>query len=445
MVQSRGLRQGDPISPYLFTICTEGLTSLLHEVEKEKRIHAVSICSRAQAISHLLFADDSFVFTRASVEEAAVLKHILDAYEKASGQQVNLAKSGIRFSDNISEQERLGITTILGIKEVMDHGFYLGMPSKVKRRKIDSFSFVKEKVQSRVKGWSKVYLSQAGREVLIKPVAQSVSTYAMGVVRISKDLCDGIEKCFNKFFWDTIKDRNGIHWKRWERLTRSKKEGGLGFRSMEEFNSALLAKQAWRLITCPGSLVARLLKTKYFPRKSLLEARVDDKGSPSYYWRSIMSVTPLLKESLVRRIGSGKDIQIWRDPWLPSAPHFIRLERPAECTIWYVSELIDPIHRVWNFELTTSLFSDEEVTQIMQIPLTINERPDGWKWIHTSHGDYTTKSGHHVARGLKYRAMVPQYLTADDWKAFWNLKISEKIKIFCWRVIVNCLPVKARL
>lgn len=300
---SRGLRQGDPKSPYLFILCTEGLTSLLRDAEERKRISGVTVSRRAPPVSNLLFADDSFFFTRASLSEARVLKEILTLYEKASGQQVNLAKSGVSFSENIPSHDRAAISATLGIQEVSSHGFYLGMSSELDGSKIDSFAFVKKKVENRVNGWSEALLSQAGREVLLKSVAQSVPTYAMGVVRIPDGLCDRIEKCFNKFFWDANKDSDGIYWKRWERMTRTKCEGGLGFRSLIEFNSALSAKQVWRMLLYPDSLVTRIFRAKYFPRKGLLEADINDRGAPSYCWRSIMSAFFVIKE-----IGPGKDV-----------------------------------------------------------------------------------------------------------------------------------------
>lgn len=442
---SRGLRQGDPISPYLFIICSEGLTSLLQDAEERGMTHGVTICRNAPPVSNLLFADDSFFFTRASRKEALALKDILMTYQKASGQQINLAKSGVSFSANIPVQDREAITLILGIQEVEEHGFYLGFPAKLNRSKTESLKFVKEKVQNRVLGWSEAMLSQAGREVLIKSVAQSVPTYAMGVVRIPDELCTGMENCFNKFFWDANKESNGIHWRSWDRLTRAKNEGGLGFRSLYEFNSALLAKQAWRIITSPNSLVSRLFKAKYFPRKSLFEVSANDKASPSYSWRSIMSSMFLLKEGMVRRIGSGKGIEIWKDPWLPSAPYKITSARPEDCNVWFVSDLIEPTHKLWNHELLLNLFSPEEVNQILQIPLALLERPDGWKWSHTNHGNYTTKSGYYVAREIRYGRMEAQVLSSDQWKCYWKLQLPEKIKVFGWRAITNCLPVKSRL
>jgi len=111
------------------------------------------------------------VFCRASRLEAQALKKILQVYEEASGQQVNLAKSGVSFSTNIPPADRTSICNALGIPEVRDHGFYLGMPATTSRNRTQDFSFVSEKVQKRVNGWREATLSQAGRDVTELPLA----------------------------------------------------------------------------------------------------------------------------------------------------------------------------------------------------------------------------------------------------------------------------------
>ena len=77
IIPSRGLRQGDPLSPYMFLLCAEGFTSLLAKAEMENQIHGVSICRRAPSITHLLFADDSLLFCQAKQDEVKVIMDTL--------------------------------------------------------------------------------------------------------------------------------------------------------------------------------------------------------------------------------------------------------------------------------------------------------------------------------------------------------------------------------
>lgn len=91
----RGLRQGDPLSPYMFILCAKGLTSLIMKYEQLGRIHTVSICRGALSITHLLFADDCFLFFRASFQECWYLKKIIGLYEPESGQCINFQKCAV--------------------------------------------------------------------------------------------------------------------------------------------------------------------------------------------------------------------------------------------------------------------------------------------------------------------------------------------------------------
>ncbi|KAK2454351.1 hypothetical protein QL285_001920 [Trifolium repens] len=101
IIPGRGLRQGDPLSPYLFIICAEGLSSLINQAENRGDIYGVKICRNAPIISHLLFADDCFLFFRATENEAMIMKNILATYEAASGQSINLLKSELFCSRNV--------------------------------------------------------------------------------------------------------------------------------------------------------------------------------------------------------------------------------------------------------------------------------------------------------------------------------------------------------
>ena len=102
IIPTRGLRQGDPLSPYLFLLCAEGLTSLLRHAEQEGKITGISISREAPRISHLLFVDDSLLFYLANLEENKNTQHLLKICEKASGQKINKEKTSLIFSKNSS-------------------------------------------------------------------------------------------------------------------------------------------------------------------------------------------------------------------------------------------------------------------------------------------------------------------------------------------------------
>lgn len=168
---SRGLRQGDPLSPYLFLICVEGLSNDLDKAASEGVIHGLQISPLAPTITHLLFADDNFLFFRANCVETMVVKTLLNDYESLSGQSVNFQKSGIFFSSNVRQDKRTELSEILGVSNNLQDGKYLGLPSLVGRSKRKVFGFVKDKKWKRVQEWKPKPISRAGKTILIKNVA----------------------------------------------------------------------------------------------------------------------------------------------------------------------------------------------------------------------------------------------------------------------------------
>lgn len=133
-------------------------------------------------------------------------------------------------------------------------------------------------------------------------------------------LCKEIEVLMNKFWWLSDVDKSkGIRWMSWNNMCFPKKHGGIGFKRIQQFNLAMLGKQARRILTEPYSFIARLLKARYFLRCNFGETRLGN--NPSYVWGSIMVSQHLVCNGSFRRIGKGKTINIWKDPWIPNVSH----------------------------------------------------------------------------------------------------------------------------
>lgn len=241
IIPSKGLHQGDPLSSYMFLLCAKEFTSLLAKAELEGRIHGVSICRRALTISHLLFADNSLLFCKASQKEVLVINGILQAYADASGQYINMEKSLVLFSNNTPDRMRDWIKVSLAIKEVAKFETYLGLSTLVGRAKYQTFAYLKDRVWKKLQGWRGMLLSKAGKEVLTKAIAQSIPTYTMGVFQLPTKLCDDLNTMCVNFWWGQVDRERKIDWRRWNILTQAKKVGRMGFRDLKSFNFAMLA------------------------------------------------------------------------------------------------------------------------------------------------------------------------------------------------------------
>jgi hypothetical protein len=144
IIPGRRLRQGDPLSPYLFILCAERLTALLRQAERRGNLHGVRICSNAPVVPHLLFADDCFLFFRADDAEAHTIK--MSVYEAASGQVISLPKSEVYYSTPVDAPMHTTLTQILGVQPVLGTDKYLGLPSMINRNKQATFGYIKDRV-----------------------------------------------------------------------------------------------------------------------------------------------------------------------------------------------------------------------------------------------------------------------------------------------------------
>ena len=124
---SRGIRQGDPLSPFLFLLCTEGLNGLIKHVEMNGDIHGFSLCRSGPKLTHLLFADDSLLFCRVTVEECGNVLNILEAYEGASRHKINRSKITLFFSKSTSDDIKSNIKLTLGVLEILQYEKCLGL------------------------------------------------------------------------------------------------------------------------------------------------------------------------------------------------------------------------------------------------------------------------------------------------------------------------------
>lgn len=435
---TRGIRQGDPISPYIYIMCAEGLSAMIRRNENAGLIHGCTIARGAPTISHLLFADDCYFFFRAVETEANVMKRILNRYEEMSGQVVNFDKSTVVFSPNTKGEDREKVCAQLGVREINIPGNYLGMPMIVGRRKVSTFKVLVGKVEKKLQAWGSRVISMAGKVMLLKTAAQTIPNFWMSLFLIPKDIIDMIEKRMNAFWWCSNGGTGGIKWMAWERLCEVNEEGGLGLKKLHEFNIAMLAKQAWRIINNANPLVTQLLKARYYPTTDFLNAL--PRANQSYVWRSILETQAVVKQRCRRRIGDGKDTRVWQVPWLPDKQNgYLTSAIYPDLDHMTVDGLISMDGREWDRDIINELCNERDTSLILQGPIPMRIRADSWFWIHEEKGDFSVCSCYRLLRGESVGH------DRHFWKRLWGLNVPGKVANFLWRTARGVLPTAADL
>ncbi|XP_062094098.1 uncharacterized protein LOC133800152 [Humulus lupulus] len=322
----RGLRQGDPLSPFIFVLCAEALSCLILGAEQRNLLEGLCFGRKGVRVSHLFFADDSIMFLNVDTDECRALKDILLCYTTASGQMINFSKSEVCFGSKVDDGAKKEIADIFEVK-ITDH-------------------------------------------------------------------FESIHSIAAKFWWGSSEKRRRIHWCKWEVLCKRKFRGGLGFKDMELFNKAMLAKQCWRLERSPDSLVAKVLKYSYHSNCEFLHAKMG--SAPSFIWRSLLWGRQIIEAGARWRIGSGEEVRIVEDKWLPRPVQFTFLEKLELPPGLKVIDLRGA-EGDWDENFVRNIFTKEDANNIMSIiPGPLDSR-DKRIWHFNQNGEYSVRSGYQVA------------------------------------------------
>jgi hypothetical protein len=181
-------------------LCAANLSALLFKAEQKGCITGVPTSPKGPCLSHLFFADDSLMFCKANSVEWRRLMKILGVYEAGSGQKINLQKTSLFFSRNTSQARRQEIISLSGLTEAHRVDTYLGLPALVGRNKGQAFKEITKRVGLKLTNWKVKFLSQAGKEILLKAVVQAIPTYSMSIFQLPASLCNELNRMMQNFW-----------------------------------------------------------------------------------------------------------------------------------------------------------------------------------------------------------------------------------------------------
>ncbi|XP_074314657.1 uncharacterized protein LOC141649888 [Silene latifolia] len=385
-----GLRQGDPLSPYLFIICMEVLSRQLAMAERMKNFTGIKISRYAPTLSHLFFADDALLCCKATPNSFEVLRDLLKNFEVVSGQMINLDKSYIKFGPNSPSDYQTHMRSILKMPMVSYFGDYLGVPIDIPRKKSEPFLPLIDKFTTRIASWSALHLSQSSKLVIISSILMASLNHILSCVPIPHGVCRKIDALIAAFWWRSDWNKNSIHWLRRDILHAPKSYGGLGIKNTFVLGQALLLKKFWYITYQPNSLLAKFWTAKYkkdlpIPKSKSLVSNV------SYAWLGICRAVNLTKEAVCWKIGSGKLINIWSSRWVNG--ELPTLNPQCQDPLPPLSSFILPSGDR-NPTMLFRYFSTKKAKVIIAMEPPVPEIDDFIYWKFTEDGSYSAKSGY---------------------------------------------------
>jgi hypothetical protein len=362
---------------------------------------------------------------------------------------VSLGKCSILYGDQCAADIQGEIKDILKYETICFEEKYLGLPVPEGKLKKGRLRSTKEKFAKRANDWCEKYMSSAAKEVLIKSVLQSLPTYAMGIFKFPVGLVDDLSQIVRNFWWGDEHNRRRMHWMSWEKMTRPKSQGGIGFRDLRIFNQALLARQAWRLIHQPDSLCARFLKAKYYPSGNLLDtAFIHNTSQP---WQGIMHGLELLKKGVIWRIGSGTQVKFFRDNWIPRGDALKVSGRLGNSRRRWISELINPSTRTWDEGMVRSCCPPSDADAILAIKLPQRQCDDFVAWFPKKNGIFSVHSAYRLGLQQSLDLLSEGQSSAEPggdrgiWNLVWKAKVPQKLRVFAWKAATSTLAVRSGL
>jgi len=265
----RGLRQGDPLSPFLFVIVAEVLNRMLIQAHKLGQLRGLKVGAKEVQLTHLQFADDTLLFCEAEVSQLCLIKKLLLSFQSLSGLAVNYKKSAfiVLGKDDVWAQNTADMLECTWVQLPI---LYLGIPLGENMRKLSSRQCVIDKVQRRLQSWKSSCLSRAGRLTLIKAVLSSLPVCYLSIFKMPKRVANELIKLQRKFLWSGNKEGRFIPLVSWEIVQQPKGRGGLGVGDLALKNAALLFKWWWRYTCEEDSLWKRVIQSVHNEDQAVL-------------------------------------------------------------------------------------------------------------------------------------------------------------------------------
>ncbi|PWA74034.1 RNA-directed DNA polymerase, eukaryota, Reverse transcriptase zinc-binding domain protein [Artemisia annua] len=447
----KGLRQGDPLSPFLFLIVMEALTNMILRACRLGDVEGIKVSDEGPSISHMLYADDALIMGTWSRNNIVMNTRLLRIFFMCSGLKINVHKSHL-FGLGVSDTEVSSMAEVLGYKVGSLPFQYLGIKVGANMNRSSHWDPVVETVRNRLQSWKAKVLSIGGRLTLIKSVLSSLPVYYLSLFKAPGVVLENIERMMNKFLWTGSREGRGIHWVSWDIVTRPKRFGGLGISKLSEVNLALLVKwMCWFKTDHEGwwrkfiiSLHGGRNRWAFLPVKKALAGN----------WKSVVNFlekTRINGESIDKfftcQLGDGSRINFWKDIWYGTTPLCIR---------WPILYSKDRNKKVSvkeriRFDGTVLVLDDsweldastvEGISEVQDVSYMLSQVKysgctDRWIWDQNPNADFSVAAVKNSLRRYIYTQQAHQMI--------WVKWVPIKVNILMWRIEKGRVPTRLEL
>ncbi|GJW43787.1 RNA-directed DNA polymerase, eukaryota, reverse transcriptase zinc-binding domain protein [Tanacetum coccineum] len=437
----RGLKQGDPLAPYLFILVMESLHLSLSRAIEAGIFSGLRIDS-STLISHLFYADDAVFIGEWSHENFIGIMQVLRCFSLLSGLSINIKKShllGVGIPIPFVEEA----ASMLGCSVMKTPFKYLGVLVGGNSSLVKFWDETINKIKMRLSKWKLKTLSVGGRYTLIKSVLGSTPIYNMSLYKVPKAALNSMETMRRNFFNGIGENEKKISWISWSKVLASRKHGGLGVSSLYALNRALLFKWVWRFLSRNNSLWSRTITAIHGPYDQILSA-----AFPSN-WSKIIKEVVVLKEQGIDlishckvKIGNGRNTRFWKDYWLGDGrlcdkfPRLFALDTFKECSV--MSKMSAPFTSSFRRGVRGGVES-AQLTDILLIlePVMVSSIDDRYSWDLNGNGDFKVKDVR--------RLLDDTFLPKGESSTRWIKSIPIKVNILAWKASLDRLPTRANL
>ncbi|KAL5703068.1 hypothetical protein ACHQM5_028204 [Ranunculus cassubicifolius] len=321
---SRGLRQGDPVSPMLFVLAMEVLSQCILKAQALDLIKGLNVKDGGIRVPILQYADDTLILIEGVLEDALNLKEIMGWFSAMSGLEVNYNKSVLYQINDVTDWELIvqGWECKIGVLPDL----YLGMPLGSKFKSKVVWDPLLSRLREQLATWKRRFLSKGGRLILIQSTLLGLPTYLLSLLVIPNSVAEEIERLIRNFLWGNTDLKKKFSLVAWEEVCLPKQWGGLGLRKILELNCALLCKWLWLFSREPNKLWVRVISEKFSLEKGGWFTKLRREPYGCSMWRGIMRYKNVFEKLVRFSVGKGDRVRFWEDCWCLDVPLAVKYE-----------------------------------------------------------------------------------------------------------------------